>query len=55
MHPLRTDSPDSLIDYVLCTRYYIQFRAADQQRARGCGELIAYVSVVLNSCSEGDI
>lgn len=53
MRPLTTDAPDSFIDDILGSRYYIQLRAADQQRVRGCGGLVAYVSVVLNSCSEG--
>lgn len=55
MRPLTTDTPDSFIDDILGSRYYIQLRAVDQQRVRGCGELVAYVSVVLNSCSEGYI
>lgn len=55
MRRLTTDTPDSFTDDILGSRYYIQLRAVDQQRARGCGELVAYVSVVLNSYSEGYI
>lgn len=55
MLPLTTDTPDSFIDDILGSRYYIRLRAVDGQRARGCGELVAYVSVVLNSYSEGYI
>lgn len=55
MCPLTIDTPDSFIDYILGSRYYIQLRAVDQQRARGYRELVAYVSLVLNSYSEGYI